>query len=94
LRNWSLRTDGREGTDMLEEAEAKLLAAEALAPGSESYNLACVAARRGDAAACERWLRQALDQGVLPAKAHLLTDPDLDTVRDQDWFRAFLEDLP
>jgi Plant specific mitochondrial import receptor subunit TOM20. len=87
---WSLQKDPSEAAAMLLQAEEKLLAGEAVAPGSASYNLACVAARRGDAPACENWLRRARDFGVLPDQEHLLADPDLASIRDQEWFQAFL----
>ena len=66
--------------------------AEEIRTGSAAYNLACVAARRGDAASCQEWLQRSREKGTLPDRQHLIADPDLASVRDQPWFRTFLAD--
>ena len=78
---------------MLQEAEARYLRVEGITAGRATYNLACVSARRGDAGACQSWLRRAKDHGRLPDKEHLLRDPDLAPVRNEAWFQAFLSEL-
>jgi hypothetical protein len=67
---------------MLQEAEAKLLKAEEIRTGSGSYNFACLAARRGDVASCQKWLQRCRENGTLPHRLHLLADFDLASVRD------------
>jgi hypothetical protein len=89
--SWSAAKTADEAEWMLQQAEAKLLKAEEIKEGSGSYNLACVAARRGDAASCREWLERSKENGRLPDSKHLLADPDLASVRDQQWFRTFLE---
>jgi hypothetical protein len=49
-------------------------------------------ARRGDVEQCREWLRRTKDHGRLPGKQHLLSDPDLASVRDEPWFREFLDE--
>ena len=100
LNNWgflyvaaSAQKSGLEVERMLKEAEGKLLAAEEIKNGSGAYILACLSARRGNAGACQSWLRRAKDHGRLPDKELLLRDPDLAAVRDEAWFQAFLSEF-
>lgn len=97
LYNWGLALSdqaktkrGRQALSVLQQAEEKLIAAEAIAPGPASYMLACVAARLGEAPKCANWLRRAHAHGHLPDREYLLSDPDLASVRDQEWFQPFL----
>lgn len=78
---------------MLGEAEDKFLQAEKLKRGSASYNLACVAARRSDKEQCLSFLKRAKEYETLPDREHLLSDPDLVSIRDEPWFREFLAGL-
>jgi WD40 repeat protein len=92
--DWSSRKQGREAERMLKEAEDKLLRAEKLKMGSASYNLACVAARRGDEESSKKFLTQAKEHGDLPPPWHLRDDPDLVSIRDKPWFQEFLAGNP
>lgn len=78
---------------MLREAEDKLFRAEKMKIGSASYSLACVAARRGDEEQCLSFLKRAKEYETLPDREHLLSDPDLVSLRDEPWFREFLAGL-
>ncbi|MBL8658784.1 MAG: hypothetical protein JNM75_03395 [Rhodospirillales bacterium] len=100
LYNWGLmllfqarRHTGEQATALLNEAEDKLRQAEALKAGGGAYNLACVAALRGQPEECRRWLEVARKHGTLPERPHIEADTDLESVRGCDWFRAFLDSL-
>ena len=68
------------------EAQEKLLQAEALQPGSSAYNLACLAARRGQLESCQAWLEAAARADTLQDRNYAWADPDLASVREYDWF--------
>ena len=74
-------------------AEKKLLKAEEISKGIAMYNLACVAALRGDAKQCSEWLKRAHRNGTLPTRTHLETDSDMDPVRDLNWFKLLLKKI-
>ena len=100
LNNWGsalsdqARTKtGDEFDATLDAAKQKLLQAEAIKPGVGSYNLACVSALKGKEYEAQKWLMQCQQQGQLPTREHLNQDHDLDSIRDTDWFRRFLETL-
>ena len=42
---------------------------------------------------CLKALELSRDKVTLPDQAEILTDPDMATVVDQEWFKAFLEEL-
>jgi len=81
---------GAEADGLFAQAEEKLLAAEQLRAGAGAYNLACVAALRGDHEKCREWLERALAAGTLPSREHLMTDTDLKSVRNDAWFAELL----
>ena len=81
---------GAEADELLSQAEEKLLAAEALVAGHGAYNLACVAALRGQPEACRQWLQRSKAAGRLPSRQLLLGDEDLRRVRDEPWFAELL----
>ncbi|WP_165742046.1 TPR end-of-group domain-containing protein [Candidatus Thiosymbion oneisti] len=97
LNNWGSALLDQAGTKRGAEAEGlyraaaeKLSRAEALAPGYAAYNLACLAALQGQEAEALSWLLKAREAGILPDRAHLEQDPDLDGIRNSDRFQAFL----
>jgi tetratricopeptide (TPR) repeat protein len=67
--------------------------ANAIQAGAASYNLACIAALQGDSEACLKALDNAKNKGSLPDAADILNDPDLASVKNQDWFLQFMETL-
>lgn len=67
--------------------------ANAIQAGSASYNVACIYGLRGDKEACLTALEISKGKGYLPIAADMLADPDLDRVKDQDWFVDFMESL-
>ncbi len=74
-------------------AEQKLLKTEEISKGTASYNLACLAALRGNVKQCRQWLYRAHRKGTLPERKHLETDSDMDRVRNLPWFKALLEKI-
>jgi len=71
---------------LFREAETRLRRREELQPGAGSYNLACIFSLRGNAEECRLWLQRAKDHGFLPKPVNLLTDPDLESVKELPWF--------
>jgi hypothetical protein len=78
----------------LAQAGEKLLAAEQLRAGAAAYNLACVAALRGDRENCRQWLERSRAAGKLPPRQHLMADSDLASVRNDPWFTELLLSAP
>ncbi|MBI9077788.1 MAG: tetratricopeptide repeat protein [Desulfatibacillum sp.] len=72
------------------EAENKYTKAQELEAGIANYNLACLNALEGKPAECKAWLEKSRDAGNLPSCEQLMTDTDLDPVRDVEWFKEFM----
>jgi tetratricopeptide (TPR) repeat protein len=72
---------------LLKQAEEKALKAESLKIGFAAYNLACVYARRGKKEECRKWLLVGQEAGTLPRKDHATKDSDLDSVKNEPWFK-------
>ncbi len=86
---------GEEADWLLAEAEEKLLRAEEISPESGVYNLACTHALRDEETECRKWLEKNRDLGTLPPRGreHLENNADLDSAREQEWFKAFFDSL-
>jgi hypothetical protein len=80
-----------EAGECYEQAADKLHQVEVISPGSGSYNLACIAALRGLADDCRKWLENGPRHGKIPSRAQIEKDPDLASVRGETWFQGFLE---
>ena len=78
----------------MEAAREKFDACNTIVESHAAYNLACWHSLRNEPDECKDWLSRARDAGFLPSKEHLLSDDDLDNVRDADWFKEFVETLP
>ena len=61
--------------------------AESIKTGAGAYNLACVYALMGDKAECQKWLKFCEQAGVLPSRKVAISDPDLRSVRNEEWFK-------
>lgn len=95
LHNWvyslckiAALSTGDERSEALDKAEEVLSRYHALT-GKTSPNLARVHALRGDAAKAIAALEACRRDGGLPDPAHLDTDTDLDSIRDDPAYRAF-----
>ncbi|NTV09445.1 MAG: hypothetical protein HGA47_01560 [Zoogloea sp.] len=95
LINWAHVVPEPERSKKLTEARDVLLKAEALKAGPGAYDLGCVAALSGQAEEAREWLMKARAAGVEAASncEHLKSDPDLDSLRDLPWFKAWLAEV-
>ncbi|MGR9087955.1 MAG: TPR end-of-group domain-containing protein [Gammaproteobacteria bacterium] len=75
------------------QAQKEFEKANAIQAGSASYNLACIYALRGEDDACLKALESSKNKGSLPDADDILNDPDLNGVKQQSWFAAFMETL-
>jgi len=80
--------DADEAVGCLDEGERILLQAEGMQEGYAAYNLACVAALRGDVDAALAWLRLSREKGYLPSASHIRADRDFDGIRAAPAFVA------
>ncbi len=69
------------------EIKEKLLKAESIKAGSAAYNLGCFYALLGDKENCRRWLKVGEKAGTLVTKKYAMSDKDLESVRNEEWFR-------
>ena len=76
-----------EYEDLLNQAEEKSLKAESLETGAGAYNLACIYAKRSDKDRCKIWLLVGQEAETLMTREQAMKDGDLDTVRDEPWFK-------
>jgi hypothetical protein len=54
--------------------------------GEGAYNLACICSLREDEENTKKWLEICKEKDTLPSKKHVMKDPDLNFVRDKEWF--------
>jgi len=93
LLSWYRISPADRKKQLLVQAKDSLLEAEAIVEGSSSYNLACVFALGNEEDDCRKWLLKSRDAGNLPNREHLEEDIDLDSVREKEWFKEFLNEL-
>lgn len=86
-------TDSDQANELRSRAEHILLHHAKAAPELVAYNLACVYGQRGDVSNCLRWLKTAQTHNKLVSYEHLLTDADLDAVRNHPDFQAWLQSV-
>lgn len=88
LIHWSKLKIGKPEYDgLLKQAEEKGLKAESLKSGCAAYKLAKIYARRNDEERCKIWLLVGQETGTLPTREHAMKDSDLDSVRNEAWFK-------
>jgi tetratricopeptide (TPR) repeat protein len=98
LNNWGVALSDQAKTKVGEEAHRlfglareKYRRVEEISPGDSAYNQACLATLMGDEDGCRNWLNRSEEAGTLPSREHLLTDEDLESVRQLQWFENFLK---
>lgn len=74
-------------------AREVLVEVEEAAPGQGSYNMACLEAQRGDAAACQRWIQRGAKYGALPPSEDMAADDDLASVVGEAWFAPLMAEV-
>lgn len=79
--------------ELYEQARLEFEKANSIQSGAASYNLACIYALRREDESCLKALETSRDHGTLPIAADILNDPDLESVKNRDWFTQFMESL-
>ena len=79
---------GAEADRLFALAGEKYRRAEEIRPGSGAYNLACLCALGSDEEGCRKWLEKSKQLGTLPNRVHVMNDPDLESVREREWFQG------
>jgi Tfp pilus assembly protein PilF len=99
LANWGItladqaRTKtGGEKWALVERGKEVLERGYILNPAVIAYNLACACAVLGDRERALKLLQESKVAGELPDFKHLMTDPDLESLRDSDAFKSFLKE--
>jgi Tfp pilus assembly protein PilF len=83
---------GEEADRLFAQAIEKYDGVEKISPGRAGYNLGCVAALMRDEQRCRNWFERSKVAGYLPTYQLLLSDDDLRSVRECQWFKDFLKD--
>ena len=78
---------GENKTRLIVEAKEKCLKAELIKTGVAAYNLACLSALLGDEIECRKWLETSDKAGTLGTREKAMNDPDLESMRDKEWFK-------
>jgi tetratricopeptide (TPR) repeat protein len=79
--------------NLYELAEKQFEKANSIQAGTASYNLACIYSLRGNENACLKALENARDKVTLPEAGEIFNDPDLARIKEQEWFKEFMETL-
>ncbi len=74
-------------------AKEKFTLADSIQEGVASYNFACLHAVSGDFEACKASLEAAHDYKNLPDEAEILSDVDMQSVKNEAWFTDFITSL-
>ncbi|CAH9019388.1 TPR end-of-group domain-containing protein [Candidatus Nitrosacidococcus sp. I8] len=98
MNDWAAALIGqaKESSDksaatLLHTAQEKINAAEAITLDIGTYNLACIYSLRNEGLNCKRYLERAKEINMLPPVVHLKMDRDLDNIRKEPWFEAFIK---
>ena len=87
--HWSkLKRGTSEFENLLKQAEEKALNAESLRKGSAAYRVAKIYTLRNDKEECRKWLLAGQEAGTLPTRETAMKDSDLESVKDEGWFKA------
>jgi Tfp pilus assembly protein PilF len=98
LHNWGAalleqakKKSGSEAEKIFKEAEEKCLESNELERGGSAYNLACIKSLQGELEEARKWLEVCYAVEYLPSLEHMENDTDLDNLRDEEWFKEFLD---
>jgi tetratricopeptide (TPR) repeat protein len=78
---------GKVRQQLLAEKKEKCLKAESIKTGSGAYALACISALAGDKTQCQKWLKICEQADMLPPRKRVMSDTDLESVRNEEWFK-------
>ena len=79
--------------ELYEMAKRQFEKANSIQAGSAAYNLACINGLRGDNDNSLEALKLAKEHGNLPDKEIILSDPDMENVVNQKWFKDFIHGI-
>jgi hypothetical protein len=86
--------EGHERMALLLEAKDAFIRAETAEKGCGAWRLACISALENKQELCKGWLERAQACETLPERSVVESDPWLKNVRNQKWFKRFLDQLP
>ena len=87
------KKSGADQAELLGRAVEVLERGEAVGSKEVLYNLACAHVRLGDNGKVEHYLRASKRHKKLPDRAHIESDADFNSVRDEVWFKELLDEL-
>lgn len=88
IQLYYLELDPIKKQDILKEIEPLYQKAEDSEPGCAAYRMACLFALQADPDQCRIWLETAERYGTLGSRKRAMRKPELESVRDEDWFKG------
>lgn len=85
---------GHARVALLMEAKDAFIRAETAEKGCGAWRLACISAIEDKQELCKAWLERAHACETLPERSVVESEPWLTNVRNQKWFKRFLDQLP
>ena len=86
------RKEGEEADKLFEKALEVLMKAEKIKKGAGAYNLACIYSLKGNDKESLRWLKTGLKMKPTTSRSHILSDTDLDNIKETDEFNRILDE--
>ena len=89
--------DDKDKESYFKQAEELFYKSEMIKPGNGAYNLACLAALRGEEEHCIEWINKSRELNVnWPGADHFLRDKDFETLKDNEncpSFKSLVEEI-
>jgi len=82
------KKSGVDQIRLFERAKEMFLKAESIKKGTGAYNMACISSLEENDRECERWLKIGEKNGTLPTREFAKNDPDLERIRDKEWYNT------